>query len=66
MVNRLQAVDYKVRLLTYYRHRKLFDSYKKRNQFLSKGFENSALAAQKQGRLLGVRDVELYLDLFLI
>lgn len=50
MVSRLQAVDYKVRLLMYYRHRNLFDRYKKRSQFLSKGFENSALSVRKQGR----------------
>jgi len=49
MVGRLQAVDYKVRLLIYKRHRTLFDKYHMRNKFLSNGFENSAIFFSKKG-----------------
>ena len=51
MVNRLQMVDYKVRLFLYHRHRRLFEKYHMRSRFLAKGFENSARAAKVQGSL---------------
>ena len=44
MVGHLQFVDYQVRNEIYKRHRKLFDKYNKKRQFLAKGFENSARA----------------------
>lgn len=51
MVNRLQLVDYKVRLFLYYRHRRLFEKHHMRSRFLARGFENSARAARVQGSL---------------